>query len=194
MSMVTQPISVYGGIPAVDPRFGPRFAAFVTLADSIIRAYAYDEVLLCELLTIRIPELLLDASWIPESLTLPTEEHYRRECLYQAEDGAFSVGVFTWMPGHRSRIHDHHSWAVLGNVSGILRSENFLSMHPGRAFKHAPDHLLEPGQALWSTRTTGDIHRVSVASQQKSTSIHIYGCRFDAVNRAYYDEQCSEET
>lgn len=171
-----------------DARFGPRFAEFVALTNLMVRTLSEDQPELCARVTAQLRSLLADDKWIPADLTVPVENTYRRECLYEAHDGSFSIGVFTWVAGHVSRIHDHHSWAVLGNITGTLRSENFLSVSPGRAFKHTEDDLLQPGQALWSTRNTGDIHRVSVASPQTSTSIHVYGCSFDAVNREYYAE------
>ena len=60
------------------------------------------------------------------------------------------------------------------------------------AVVHADDDLLHPGEVLFSTQGTGDIHRISVASKEKSISLHVYGCRFDAVNREYYAD-ISEE-
>ena len=192
MSPLSLPNEVAAPHTLVDPRLGRAFAAFVTLTDHIVRAFAANEVELCARLKDSLALLVADNRWIPAELTAPAHGEYRRECLYEAHDGAFSIGVFTWVPGHTSRIHDHHSWAVLGNMTGTLRSENFLSVTPGLAFKHTTDDLLEPGTVLWSTQATGDIHRVSVASSEKSTSIHIYGCRFDAVNRDYYTEQLPE--
>jgi 3-mercaptopropionate dioxygenase len=178
----------------VEPRLGKQFAAFVSVANRIVRSPGLNAGEICSELELALKPLLADRAWIPADLTVPAATEYRRECLYEAHDGAFSIGVFTWVPRHISRIHDHYAWAVLGNITGILRSENFLAVTPGRVVKHVADDLLHPGGVLWSTPETGDIHRVSVASsEEKSISIHVYGSRFDAVNREYYTDIADEE-
>ncbi len=168
--------------------FAQQFADFVVTVDQLVRTHSDDETILCRLLTQHVRPLLKLGHALPESFTKPNGQPYRRELLHEAEDGAFSIGAFTWFPNHASRIHDHHSWAVLGNMTGMLRSENFLVVTPDHVAKHAPDNFIPAGAVMWSTRATGDIHRISVASKEQSTSIHIYGCRFEAVNRNYYSE------
>lgn len=170
------------------PRLHGSFAAFLEEVDGLVRLSGLSDLALCAALGRELRPLLIDARWVPTELTEPVLEPYRRECLYEASDGTYSVGLFTWYPGRRSRIHDHYGWSIVGNISGVLRSEHFLAVDPGRAVKHLSDTLLRPGEVLASTPGTGDIHRISVASPGKSVSIHLYGSRFDAVNRAYYTE------
>jgi 3-mercaptopropionate dioxygenase len=170
------------------PRLRGDFAAFLEEVDALVRLSGLSDPALCTALSRELRPLLNDARWVPAELTGPVGASYRRECLYEAPDGAYSVGLFTWYPGRRSRIHDHYGWSIVGNMTGVMRSEHFLAVDPGRAVRHLPDSMLRPGEVSASTPGTGDIHRISVASPGKSVSIHLYGSRFDAVNRAYYTE------
>ncbi len=194
MSLVRTPHSFSRALPSVDPLLGESFAGFVYDVDQRVRAGVSDDVELCEQLQGPLAHLVADPAWIPAELVVPAQVGYRRECLYQAPDAAFSIGVFTWKPGHKSRIHDHHAWAVLGNMTGTLRAEQFLAVNPGRVFKRCEDTLLGAGEVVWSTPDTGDIHRISVASEEISISIHIYGCSFSQVNREYYIDIAEEAT
>ena len=170
------------------PRLHGGFAAFLEEVDGLVRLSGLSDPVLCAALIRELRPLLIDAGWVPPELTEPVPAPYRRECLYEAPDGLYSVGLFTWYPGRCSRIHDHYGWSIVGNITGVLCSEHFLAVDPGRAVKNLADTLLRPGEVLASTPGTGDIHRISVASPRKSVSIHLYGSRFDAVNRAYYTE------
>jgi predicted metal-dependent enzyme (double-stranded beta helix superfamily) len=163
-------------------------AVFLEEVDRLVRLSGLSDLMLCAELSRELRPLLDDARWVPAELTESVGVSYRRECLYEAPDGAYSVGLFTWYPGRRSRIHDHSGWSIVGNITGVLRTEHFLAVDAGRAVKQLPDTLLKPGEVLAGTPGAGDIHRVSVASPTMSVSIHLYGSRFDAVNRAYYTE------
>jgi predicted metal-dependent enzyme (double-stranded beta helix superfamily) len=73
---------------------------------------------------------------------------YRREVLYEAEDGAFYVGCFIWGAGQATPIHDHRSWSVLGVFSGTMQSENFVMSASGRLERSAPAGLLHQGEVV----------------------------------------------
>jgi predicted metal-dependent enzyme (double-stranded beta helix superfamily) len=168
------------------PRLHESFAGFLSLSDTLIRASGLNEERMCGVLSRHLRPLLSDLSWIPAEFLEPPGFMGRRECLYEAQDGLFSVGLFDWNPGYRSRIHDHHAWAVVGNMTGVLRSEHFSALGSGWASKNTPDAVLPPGASSISTPRTGDIHRLSVESHERSLSIHVYGSRFNSVNRKYY--------
>jgi predicted metal-dependent enzyme (double-stranded beta helix superfamily) len=175
------------------PRLHKRFAVFVDECDVLIRTSGLNEIRLCKSLARGLRPLLIDTTWIPPGLIAPAISPYRRECLYEAPDGIFSIGIFSWSAGHRSRIHDHYGWSVLGNMSGVLRSEQFHAVGPGLVRKSSSDRILYPGAGMVSSPTMGDIHRISVDSHDRSISIHIYGSRFDAVNREYYVEDDADQ-
>ena len=166
----------------------PLVARIYELVDNV----GLSDIERCQAVTAALAPLVADGSWIPAALVVPVSPGYRRELLFEDAEGAFSIGCFTWAPGERSVIHDHHAWSVMGGVSGVMRSENFLPLSPGRALKTADDDILRSGELNWSTPESGDIHRVSAASVEPSTSIHIYGCRFNAVNRNIYTDAADE--
>ncbi len=67
--------------------------------------------------------LLAEKGWIAPELLAQRRDGYRRELLYEAEDGAFCIGCFVWGAGQATPIHDHRSWSVIGVYSGTLQSE-----------------------------------------------------------------------
>ena len=131
--------------------------------------------------------LLAEKGWIAPELLDQRRDGYRRELLYEAEDGAFCIGCFVWGAGQATPIHDHRSWSVIGVYSGTLQSENFVMSASGRLERSAQTELLQAGEVVWLDPTVGDIHRIGAESGDGGVSVHIYGCRFMDVCRARYD-------
>ncbi len=131
--------------------------------------------------------LLAEKGWIAPELLAQRRDGYRRELLYEAEDGAFCIGCFVWGAGQATPIHDHRSWSVIGVYSGTLQSENFVMSASGRLERSAQTELLQAGEVVWLDPTVGDIHRIGAESGDGGVSVHIYGCRFMDVCRARYD-------
>jgi len=133
--------------------------------------------------------LLFEKGWIAPELLHQRRDGYRRELLYEDQDGAFCIRCFVWGAGQATPIHDHRSWSVIGVFSGTLQSENFAMSASGRLERSAAAELLHEGEVVWLDPTVGDIHRIGAAPGDDgvSISVHIYGCRFVDVCRAGYD-------
>ena len=89
---------------------------------------------------------------------------------------------FVWMPGHRTPIHDHTVWGLVGVMRGQEQCEEF-----DRSVKKTHTHLSNAGEVDRVSPTVGDIHVVSNASDKTAVSIHVYGANIGAVRRHVYD-------
>lgn len=138
----------------------------------------------CPDIALRLGGLVADGSWLAPEWRVPSEQAYRRQCLYEHPDGAFSIGCFVWAPHQRTPIHDHRSWGVIGVLSGAITSETYTRTESGLAGT-API-ILPAGLTAWVHPTEGDIHRIGGADQG-GISIHVYGCRFDTVCNTLYE-------
>lgn len=132
-----------------------------------------------------LPALLASSHWLPASLLTPGRDSYRRERLYQAPDGRYSIGCFVWAPGQATPIHDHIGWGVLGVIRGQLREERF-TVAPGGGVIPVESRLLARGGRLECAAEKDGIHKVACDGDEVAVSLHIYGGPFDQICRTLY--------
>ena len=112
---------------------------------------------------------------------------------WDAPDGSFSLQVFVWPPGSRTRIHDHSSWGVYCCAVGSVLEERYERLDDGSRPDHA--HLKKIWQLLWSREDgassvlphAGGIHRVGNPNDSLAISVHLYGPRIGEVDGRDYD-------
>jgi predicted metal-dependent enzyme (double-stranded beta helix superfamily) len=126
--------------------------------------------------------LVTQDDWLPEEFAAPSPESYRQYLLYCDPLERFSVVSFVWMPGHRTPIHDHTVWGLVGVMRGVERCEEFSS-----SIKKINSHEAGPGEVDRVSPRIGDIHVVSNAGPQIAVSIHVYGANIGAVRRHVFD-------
>jgi len=128
--------------------------------------------------------LVAQDDWLPEEYAAPSRESYRQYLLYCDPLERFSVASFVWMPGHRTPIHDHTVWGLVGVMRGVELCEEFS---PG--IKKVNSHESKPGEVDRVSPTVGDIHVVSNAGTETAVSIHVYGANIGAVRRHTFDAE-----
>jgi len=126
--------------------------------------------------------LVSQDDWLPEEFAVPSHESYRQYLLYCDPLERFSVVSFVWMPGHRTPIHDHTVWGLVGTMRGAELCEEFSS-----SIRKVNSHESRPGDVDRVSPSIGDIHVVSNAGTQTALSIHVYGANIGAVRRHVYD-------
>jgi predicted metal-dependent enzyme (double-stranded beta helix superfamily) len=112
---------------------------------------------------------------------------------YEGKDGSFSLQVFVWPPGTKTKIHDHSSWGVYCCAVGSVLEERYERLDDGSRPDHA--RLKKIWQLLWSREDgassvlphDGDIHRVGNPSHSLAISVHLYGPRMREVDGRDYD-------
>jgi predicted metal-dependent enzyme (double-stranded beta helix superfamily) len=145
-----------------------------------------------------VTNLVQDHSFL-ESHILPfleevrsAEEWYVARC-WDVPDGSFSLQVFVWPAGTRTRIHDHSSWGAYACAAGIVFEERYERLDDGSRQDHA--RLEEVWQLPWSPRDgastvlpgDGGIHRVGNPYGEVAVSVHLYGPRMGEVDGRDYD-------
>ncbi|HUK05215.1 MAG TPA: cysteine dioxygenase [Burkholderiales bacterium] len=126
--------------------------------------------------------LVAHDDWLPEAYAAPAPESYRQYLLYCDPLERFSVVSFVWMPGHRTPIHDHTVWGLVGVMRGEELCEEFSS-----AIERTNSHKVAAGDVDRVSPSIGDIHVVSNAGAKTAVSIHVYGANIGAVKRHTYD-------
>jgi predicted metal-dependent enzyme (double-stranded beta helix superfamily) len=108
-------------------------------------------------------------------------------------DGSYSLQVFVWPPGSRTRIHDHSSWGAYHCALGTIFEERYERLDDGSRHEHAC--LQEVWQLPWSSRDVastvlpgdGVIHRIGNPYGEAAVSVHLYGPRTGEVDGRDYD-------
>ena len=126
--------------------------------------------------------LIAHDDWLPEAYAAPSPESYRQYLLYCDPLERFSVVSFVWMPGHRTPIHDHTVWGLVGVLRGVELCEEFSA-----AIRKTSSHESKPGDVDRVSPAIGDIHVVSNAGPKTAVSIHVYGANIGAVRRHAFD-------
>jgi len=126
--------------------------------------------------------LIANDDWLPQEYAAPSKDAYRQYLLYCDPLERFSVASFVWMPGHRTPIHDHTVWGLVGVMRGQECCEEFDS-----SIKKTKIHYSNPGEVDRVSPSIGDIHVVSNAGTETALSIHVYGANIGAVRRHTYD-------
>jgi predicted metal-dependent enzyme (double-stranded beta helix superfamily) len=112
---------------------------------------------------------------------------------HEAEDGSFSLQVFVWPPGTRTKIHDHSSWGAYCCAIGSVSEERYERLDDGSRPDHA--RLKKVWQLSWSSEDgastvlpgDGGIHRVGNPGESTTISVHLYGPKIGEVDGRDYD-------
>lgn len=132
--------------------------------------------------------LLADDRWLPEDCARARPDTYAQYLLHCDPLQRFSVVSFVWGPGHRTPVHDHTVWGLVGQLRGAERCEEY-DFRDGLAVANGHCHVMQPGQIDAVSPTLGDWHRVSNAREDgPSVSIHVYGANIGAVRRHRLDD------
>lgn len=111
----------------------------------------------------------------------------------EGQDDSYSLQVFVWPPGTRTRIHDHTSWGAYCCVVGSVLEERYERLDDGLQESHA--RLRKVWQLMWSKEEgastvlpyEGGIHRVGNPGAGTAISVHLYGPRMAEVDGRDYD-------
>lgn len=112
---------------------------------------------------------------------------------YDGQDGSYSLQVFVWPPGTRTRIHDHTSWGILCAAVGSVLEERYERLDDGSRPDHA--RLKKVWQLSWSRGDGAStvlpydegIHRVGNPGTDTAISVHLYGPQADVFDGRDYN-------
>lgn len=134
-------------------------------------------------------DLVARDDWLPAEYAQPHPDHYQQYLLHCDSAERFSVVSFVWGPGQRTPIHDHTVWGLIGMLRGAEYGQRYVLDGQGRPIPDGEEVRLDPGHVDAVSPSTGDIHRVRNAWDDRvSISIHVYGANIGAVRRSVYTE------
>lgn len=159
-----------------------RLRDFVTGMTRLVERHGAEEARMLDEGEKLLRGLVSHDDWLPDEYAAPSPESYRQYLLYCDPLERFSVVSFVWMPGHRTPIHDHTVWGLVGVMRGEELCEEFSS-----SIRKVNSHKSRPGEVDRVSPSIGDIHVVSNPGTQTAVSIHVYGANIGAVRRHVYD-------
>jgi predicted metal-dependent enzyme (double-stranded beta helix superfamily) len=159
-----------------------RLRAYVQDMTRLVERHGADEPRMLDEGETLLRGLVTLDDWLPAEFAAPAPESYRQYLLYCDPLERFSVVSFVWMPGHRTPIHDHTVWGLVG----VMRGEELCEEY-SPSIRQVNSHKSKPGDIDRVSPGIGDIHVVSNAGQQTAVSIHVYGANIGAVRRHTYD-------
>jgi predicted metal-dependent enzyme (double-stranded beta helix superfamily) len=159
-----------------------RLRDFVTGMTRLVERHGAEEARMLDEGGKLLRGLVSHDDWLPDEYAAPSPESYRQYLLYCDPLERFSVVSFVWMPGHRTPIHDHTVWGLVGVMRGEELCEEFSS-----SIQKVNSHKSKPGEVDRVSPSIGDIHVVSNPGTQTAVSIHVYGANIGAVRRHVYD-------
>ncbi len=161
-----------------------RLRGFVQDMTRLVERHGADEPAMLDAGEKLLKALIAQDDWLPDEYAAPSRESYRQYLLYCDPLERFSVASFVWMPGHRTPIHDHTVWGLVGVMRGAELCEEFSS-----SIKKMNSHASKPGDVDRVSPSVGDIHVVSNAGTETAVSIHVYGANIGAVRRHTFDPE-----
>lgn len=164
-----------------------RLRSFVQDMTKLVERHGADEPRLLDEGEKLLGALVAHDDWLPAEFAAPAPESYRQYLLYCDPLERFSVVSFVWMPGHRTPIHDHTVWGMVGVMRGVELCEEFSPL-----IRKVNSHESKPGEVDRVSPAIGDIHVVSNAGKETAVSIHVYGANIGAVRRHVYDPATGE--
>ena len=159
-----------------------RLRTFVQDMTRLVERHGADEARMLDEGEKLLHGLVTHDDWLPESYAAPSQESYRQYLLYCDPLERFSVASFVWMPGHRTPIHDHTVWGLVGVMRGEELCEEYSS-----SLEKKNTHVSKTGEVDRVSPRIGDIHVVSNAGVETAVSVHVYGANIGAVRRHTFD-------
>ena len=109
-------------------------------------------------------------------------DHYARNAVHIADDGALSLFALVWRPGQWTPVHDHGTWGVVGVLRGVLEERNFIrtdhddARDDGIVLLRGGIVLLAEGSVSTFVPNPDHIHKTGVPEDRELTvSLHLYG-------------------
>jgi predicted metal-dependent enzyme (double-stranded beta helix superfamily) len=158
----------------------PAFARFVAAAERHID----DPYAIADHLSV----LLDQDGWLAPDDQRPGTDSYRQHLLHVSPTRRLSVVALVWQPGHRTPIHDHIAWCIVGVYRGIERELRY------RLVEHDGERCLLPTGSVEAQRghvealvaPAEDIHCVTAGGDEKAISIHVYGADIERRGTSIY--------
>lgn len=105
--------------------------------------------------------------------------------VYQSPEHGFVIHVFTWSPGSKTPIHDHHTWGIMGIYRNSLQVIDYdMTPLEGNMIDVSPREPVIAGEGTiaYVLPPYEEIHEIENIGDDLAISIHVYGKEIDQYN------------
>ena len=164
-----------------------RLYRFLTDLDDILESTQDDGQILAALRPL-VRRLLTSSSWLQEECLPPNlEQGWSSLLLYDEPNYPLTIQTTVWLPGRKSSIHNHATWAIVALLDGeeknTLWRRNPDEGYPDR-IEQVGSQILLPGDMI--SLTSDAIHQIEPVGDEPTVSFNVYGAT-DFSNRFEFD-------
>lgn len=166
----------FGQAEEAAPQQVYRLYRFLAELEDILDTVA-DDISRLQAIAPLVRKLLVSSYWLQMEYKDPSPQTgWGVNFLYREYQFPLTVQMVTWLPGHRSTIHNHGSWGLVALIGGQERNRIWVRdpspAHPDR-IKPADELILNPGDIV--TLTPNAIHSVEPVGDEPTVSFNLYG-------------------
>lgn len=166
----------FGSPDIAEPGRYYRLYRFLTDLEDILDTF-HDDISRLEAITPLVRKLLVSSYWLQLEYKNPDPKTgWGVNFLYREHEFPLTVQMVTWLPGHKSTIHNHGTWGIVALVGGQERNRLWRrAPQPGQPDRIEPidDIILNPGDVV--ALTANAIHSVEPLGDEPTVSFNLYG-------------------
>lgn len=169
-------VCAFGDDQVEEPVTPYRLYRFITELEDLLAAVPDDQQRLVAIAPL-VRKLLVSSYWLQMEYKEPSPDTgWGIHFLYREHQFPLTLQMVTWLPGHRSTIHNHGSWAMVALIGGQERNRIWVRKpspeHPDR-IEEAGELLLAPGDIV--ALTPNAIHSIEPVGDEPTVSFNLYG-------------------
>ncbi|PZO44417.1 MAG: cupin [Shackletoniella antarctica] len=166
----------FGDPETLEPGRYYRLYRFLTELEDILDTF-HDDLSRLEAITPLVRKLLVSSYWLQMEYKNPDPATgWSVNFLYREHEFPITVQMVTWLPGHKSTIHNHGTWGIVALVGGQERNRIWRrAPQPGQPdrIELVDEIILNPGDVV--ALTANAIHSVEPLGEEPTVSFNLYG-------------------
>ena len=166
----------FGDPKTLEPGRYYRLYRFLTELEDILDTF-HDDLSRLEAITPLVRKLLVSSYWLQMEYKNPDPATgWSVNFLYREHEFPITVQMVTWLPGHKSTIHNHGTWGIVALVGGQERNRIWRrNPQPGQPdrIELVDEIILNPGDVV--ALTANAIHSVEPLGEEPTVSFNLYG-------------------
>ncbi len=166
----------FGDPETLEPGRYYRLYRFLTELEDILDTF-HDDLSRLETITPLVRKLLVSSYWLQMEYKNPDPATgWSVNFLYREHEFPITVQMVTWLPGHKSTIHNHGAWGIVALVGGQERNRIWRrAPQPGQSdrIELVDEIMLNPGDVV--ALTANAIHSVEPWGDEPTVSFNLYG-------------------
>lgn len=166
----------FGDADITEPKRYYRLFRFLTELEDILDTF-HDDASRLEVITPLVRKLLVSSYWLQMEYSAPNPTTgWSVNFLFREHEYPITVQMVSWLPGHKSTIHNHGTWGIVALIGGQERNRLWQRApqpnQPDR-LEQIDELILNPGDIV--ALTANAIHSVEPLGNEPTVSFNLYG-------------------